>query len=258
MKKNRLALLAFLLCSLSAFSQHQIGAYILPENTQIQSGIPSSDPIYKNKSTYAGGGGLSYTYNITSWLGIQTGVQYTVVNQKFTSHYLNADSSYGIYNGKKRLGYVSIPVLLKSSWRMNDRFSFTYSLGAQLSYLVRGRGAVMVYKHFTGYDYFDLPASSPKDYNRFLVEGVAAAGIDYRIDKRISINAAFRASYSMFTNVQNTSAVYNFEGKGSNVPLYSYGNTNPPKTHNVAMGLQLGVTYDIGNNSLICPSDKWK
>ncbi len=257
MKRSQLTLISLIFCSLQAFSQSQIGAYFLPENTGILNSVPSGDPIYKNRLTFASGGGVSYTYNFSSAFAIQTGLQYTDVNQKFTSKYL-VNGTYYEYDGKKRLGYIDLPILLKYSWRLNKRLSYTYSAGAQLSYLTKGSGAVVVYKHYAGYDYYDLPSSSVKDYNRFLVSGVVAAGVDYRLDTRFTLNFALRAAYSIVNNVENTKASYNYEGQGTNTPLYYVGNTNPPKAHDLSIGLQMGVTYDIGNNSLICPSDKWK
>lgn len=258
MKRSKLTLLLVLFCSLNAFSQSQIGAYYLPESTSILNTVPSSDPIVKDRLTFAGGGGVNYTYNFSSKFAIQTGLQYTSHNQKFTSTYQEGGID-NTYKGKKRLDYLTMPVLLKYSWRLNSRISYTYSAGAQLSYLTKGAGAVVVYKHVApGYDYFDLPPSSAADYNRFILAGVVAAGMDYRLDKRITLNAALRASYSLFTNVENTNAIYTYEGKGAATPLYSVGTPNPPKAHNLAIGLQMGLTYDIGNNSLVCPSDKWK
>lgn len=251
-----LLVLSFLL-PLDAFSQKtQVGGFYLPQITSISNSLSDKgDPIYKNKITFAGGGGVSLTYWFKNHLGVQTGLTYVSHNQKFVSSIRITDDSIRTWKGKKRLDYLKVPLLLTFTnllpYKRDSRIAFTMAGGVQLGYLLKGDGAIVIFQHYQYDDYYDLPESGSEYYSKFVADLVISVGLDFILTKNLAINTAVRADWSI-TDVENKNATHY-----NNVPTYYYSDPNRRKGHNSSLGLLLGLTYSFGSDHLLNPSQKW-
>lgn len=255
-----LLLAAMFVASASLAQKIQIGAYYLPQKTSISNSLSDKgDPIYKNKITFAGGGGVNFTFWLKS-IGIQTGLAYISHNQKFVSEYIekNEPRVTHIVTGKKRLDYLKLPLFLTYSniipYKRDSRLSFTTFGGPQFGYLLKGAGAVVSFNHYEYSDFYDLPPSGSDFYNKYIIDLVIGAGLDFHVTKELTINTALRYDWSI-SDVENKSATTNFAG--TTVPHYYLGDPDRNKSHNNSIGLLLGVTYAIGGDHLLNPSRKW-
>lgn len=257
MKTFALLLIWAFLVPFDAFSQKtQVGVFYLPQITRISNSLSDKgDPIYRNKVTFAGGGGVSLTYWFKKNLGVQTGLMYVSHNQKFVSELRVREDSTRTWKGKKRLDYLKLPLLLTYTYllpiKRDSRVAFTMAGGTQLGYLLKGDGAIVVFQHHENFDYYDLPESGSSYYNRFIADLVFSVGLDFILTKNLAINTAVRADWSI-TDVENKSATHY-----NNIPTYYSSDPNRRKGHNSSLGLLLGLTYSFGSDHLLNPTQRW-
>lgn len=251
-------LLGIIFFSLNAFSQKtQIGFFYLPQKTSISNSLSDKgDPIYKNKVTFAGGGGISFTHFFKQKLGVQTGLMYVSHNQKFLSKIKEGPDSIKTWKGKKRLDYLKVPLLLTYQSiipiKRDSRVAFTMAGGLQFGYLLKGDGAIVIFKHYEGVnDYYDLPESGNSYYSKYIVDLVLSVGLDFMLNKSLTLNTALRADYSI-TDVENKDATH-YNG----IPTYQYSDDNRKKAHNNSLGLLIGLTYTFNSDHLLNPSQRW-
>jgi hypothetical protein len=253
MQNTLLSLVLLLFCSFYSQAQRgsQIGLYLLPENTHIATNI-HNDPIYRNKLTFAGGGGITYTYGMTERLSVQLGLLYTAHNQKWAARIRVTPDSTRPWKGKKRLDYLNLPILLKYNTKMGKRMRSNFFGGVQLSYLLKGSGGLVIFRHDDSSDYFDLPVSHSNYYKPWIVQAVAGYGLDFHLARNWSLNTALRLEVSVVDGT-NKSKIYQTE---------PYDDLNPAiekmqSSRNWALGLLVGVSYHFTSNHLLCPSQKW-
>jgi hypothetical protein len=253
MTKYQLSLIFLLATGLSqSFGQKgsEIGVYYLPENTWIGTGVKNE--LLKNKITFAGGAGLSYTYNFLDKMGIQIGALYTSHNQKWKSEVSKGTDYYFTWEGKKRLDYLNIPVLLRFRSRIGPKIKSAFYGGLEASYMLKSGGGLVVYIDSPGgSDFYDLPASSNSYYKKMVVQMVTGWGLDFKVSKNLILNTALRLEFAL-TDAANQKSTYN------NAPFYSYNGQETFKSRNYAIGLLMGVSYKLQTgDDLVSPSSKW-
>ncbi|WMJ71683.1 porin family protein [Cytophagaceae bacterium ABcell3] len=256
MKKLLLFIAFSILSSIGLYAQYdkymEIGAVYTPQVTSILT--PShSHPIYQNRLTFAGAGGLTFSYNFNKNFGLQTGLLYSSHNQKFRSEIREGDGGTFESTGKKRLDYLNLPLLVKLNFPFayKRRISTTVYFGPQIGYLLKGDGAVVVWRHFDNHDFYDLPESNSDYYNRFVLDGVAGFGFEYRVSRFITLHTSIRAEFSL-TDIENKDMPYR-----ENDLFYYFGDPDRGSTHNLAIGIQFGVAYRFNPECLTCPSLRW-
>jgi hypothetical protein len=247
---------AFLLSISLSFGQKTLGVFYLPQRTSISNSInDKDDPIFQNKTTFGGGAGINITFWKNDVLGLQVGLMYISHNQKFISKYkdLSYADSMRTYKGKKRLDYLKLPILAVTSLPVSKQFNLFGYAGPQFAYLLKGDGAVVIYRHYGDgiSDFFDLPPSGSHFYKKFLVDMVLGGGFNLKLAPELSISASLRFDYSL-TDVENKDAeAY------ENYPLYTYGDPERKKAHNSSLGLMLCFNYHLGCKAdLIRPGGK--
>ena len=259
MKKLALIGIVFAFVSFHSYGQKaQLGFFYLPQKTSISNSISDKDdPIYQNKTTFGGGAGINFTYWPSEYMGIQIGLMYISHNQKFISKYKDLaynDDSMRTYKGKKRLDYLKVPLLLVSSVPIGKKMNLFGYAGPQFSYLLKGDGAIVIYKHHGDgiSDYFDLPPSGSNFYNKFLIEAVLGGGVAFNLTPELSVSASLRLDYSI-SDVENKDAVV-YEDLDLNYPLYTFGDEDRKKAHNSSIGIMLGFNYSLaGKYDMVRP-----
>ncbi|MBX9850865.1 MAG: PorT family protein [Cytophagaceae bacterium] len=244
------------------FSQVDLGFYYLPQKTTISNSISDKDDdIYQNKTTFAGGGGISFTYWINKQIGLQTGLMYISHNQKFVSKLFVRDSMGGPgstkeVKGKKRLDYLKVPLLLTYKYNVSRKFGVFMFAGPQFAYLLKGDGAIIIYQQYDDgqSDFYDLPPSSSDYYNKFLIDVALGGTLNFRLSSELSVNTGLRFDWSI-SDVENKDATTAYGSEER--PTYLFGDADRKKAHNSSIGILLGITYTFcGKNSLISPGGK--
>ena len=261
---------AISLCVLCAFfavsncySQVDLGFSYLPQKTTISNSISDkNDDIYRNKTTFAGGGGISFTYWFNKQIGFQTGIIYVSHNQKFVSKLFVRDSMGGPgstkeVKGKKRLDYLKVPLLLTYKYNVSRKFGVSMFAGPQFAYLLKGDGAIIIYQQYDDgqSDFYDLPPSSSNYYNKLLIDIAAGGSFNFKLSPELSINTGLRFDWSI-SDVENKDATTAYGSEER--PTYFFGDPDRKKAHNSSIGILLGVTYTFcDKNFLISPGGKW-
>jgi hypothetical protein len=259
MRKLVLVGILFFIFSFISYGQRaQLGFFYLPQKTSISNSISDKDdPIFQNKTTFGGGAGINFTYWTSEYLGIQIGLMYTSHNQKFVSKFkdLSYADSMRTYKGKKRLDYIKVPILLVSSTPINKHMSIYGYAGPQFSYLLKGDGAVVIYKHYGNgiSDYFDLPPSGSNFYNKFVLEAVVGGGFEFNLTSELSVSTSLRFDYSI-SDIENKDALAYGDVDRT---LYTFGDSDRKKAHNSSLGIMLGFNYSLaGKHDLVRPGGR--
>ena len=267
-KKIILLFSVFISLATSAFSQNEIGIYVMPQITSLhnKANRQGDDPIYQPEVTYAYGGGVTFMHDFKKTrygkitggntsasldhkLGLKVGLFYSANDQKFTSRYrYNLDSTI-THSGRKRFDYLKLPVNLRFTIPLNDRFNLALYGGPQVSWLFKAEGGIVHWVHYDTFDYYDLPFSDISYFKRFTLDAVAGIDLEYKVKKgRIGnfvlakwVHFVFgiRADWSA-TTVEHKDRIIN------NYP--SYGQVNGfsgerSNSRNSTLGFILGATY---------------
>jgi hypothetical protein len=239
MKKLTLAL--FILISISAvaqqtkqettFKRFQLGANISPDfcfrtlkNTDknlsyIADLIWLRNDIERPKIGYSGG--INFCYQLTKFMGIETGIQYSNKGYKTRNRTLIWDGSLpevpdrikSIYN----YHYIDIPLKVNFSLGKN-KVRFFSSLGIVGNVFIDEiQKNIFVYSNRKEIDNF----STNYDYHRFNVSASISAGIDYKLSNNSSlrIEPTFRHGLSQIIDAPATAYLYS---AGLNIGYY-YG-----------------------------------
>lgn len=248
-KKNLLCI--FLMTGFAAqaqLSRLSIGVIGFPQISNLTSKSLRTDPVMDNRLSFGGGGGLTVTYNLSDYLGIQLGGFYSSQNQKIRSTYTIGGTEFK-HDSKKRFDYLKIPLLLKISQPVGNA-NFVIFAGPQFSYLLKYDGGMIVYIPDV---YFDLPSTpSGNDfYKKYTIDATAGIGFDIPLSNVIDLTTALKVDYSI-TNAQNNNAVYNnFKVTDIN------GSGNGAR--NLTYALMAGFNFKFRDpNYLISPTNKFR
>jgi hypothetical protein len=260
MKKLLFTLSIF--CTIAVFAQSELGAIYMPQLTSLHNKANrQGDPIYKALPTIAYAGGLSFSHHINRTgthgpirhgaLGshfklkklYRIDVIYAQHNQRFRSEYRPFKDSIATHYGKKRLGYLKIPIMYQATHPINKHFAISFYGGPQLSILMRAKGGVVYWEHFENHDYYDLPFASKKYYNLLTFDVVTGCNMEYRFTQPhlrwYNIVAGIRADWSVSTVENNDVSVNNYPVYGD---VYNYDKERK-NSRNTTVGLMFGVNY---------------
>jgi hypothetical protein len=235
--KRGITYLLFLLSFECSLAQSRIGFVVFPQISSLSSHEIKEDSVNKNKLSFSGGAGITFTQNLSKRIGVQTGLIYSSQNQKIKSVYHSHNGAINIeHQGKKMFDYLKVPVLLRYSFPAGKKMSIVPFAGIQLSYLLKYNGGMVVY----GDNFFDLPAT-PKGnnfYKKTVVDIPLGLNLEYSISEKTILTFGFKFDYAL-TNAVNTAAVYN------GTSLSSYGGFSDPKQRNTTYGVNMGMSFNL-------------
>jgi len=238
----------------SAMAQIEVGGVYFPSITVISQGDDSETPYINNKLTFAGGLGSTFGYNFNENFAFTTGILYASHNQKIEASATVNDSTWGIYNGKKRLDYLKVPLQLRYKSSGGGAVSFYGFAGPQIAFLLKADGATVTYQHYpnNGTYYFDLPAASNSYYTPVLFELSAGFGTEFQLAPDLFLQTGLK--FDMALN--NTEKKSGFEEKFYRQTGHAYDRHD---SRNYSMNLMLGFVYRLpGANDLSHPHGKAK
>lgn len=274
MKKVLLLFAVFICASFGAMAQNEIGVYVMPQMTSLinKANRIGNDPIYQVENTYTYGGGVTVMHDFKKTrygkitggqtsssldhkLGLKVGLFYSAQDQKFTSQYRTIEpGTTGIvlknHEGRKRLDYLKLPVNLRFTVPLTDKFNLALYGGPQVSYLLKADGGLVLWEHLEdGTDYYDLPFADKGYYKTFLLDAVAGLDFEYKLQRGrigrfelarwVHLVAGVRADWSATT-------VEHLDRNINNYPLYGKVNGfdgERTDSRNVSLGLLFGFTY---------------
>lgn len=249
--RTKILFTIFLMTGIAAqaqLSRLSIGVIGFPQISNLTSKSIRTDPVMDNRLSFGGGGGLTVTYNLSDYLGIQLGGFYSAQNQKIRSTYTIAGTEY-THDSRKRFDYIKIPLLLRISQPVGNA-NFVIFAGPQFSYLLRYDGGMIVY---IPDQYFDLPStpSSNTYYKKYTIDATGGIGFDIPLSNVIDLTTALKVDYSI-TNAQNNNATY-YDYKVAEI------NGSGSIARNLTYALMVGVNFKFRDpNYLISPTNKFR
>lgn len=274
MKKILLLSVVFLGVLTKFFAQNQIGIYVAPQMTSLinKANRQSQDPIYELENTYTYGGGVTFMHDFKKTrygkitggqtsssldhkLGIKVGLFYSAQDQKFTSRYIDVEDGQPLvktHEGRKRLDYLKLPINLRFTIPLTDKFNLALYGGPQVSYLLKADGGIVHWDHLeNGTDYFDLPFSDRSYYKSFTLDGVAGVDLEYKLQRGrigrfdlarwVHLVFGIRGDWSATTVEHKDKVVNNYPVYGG-LRGFSGERSN---SRNVSLGLLIGATYSF-------------
>ncbi len=211
------------------------------------SSLTNKSDVINNRLSFAGGGGLTCTYDFSDNIGMQLGVLYSAQNQKMRTNYTLGGVEYS-HDSRKRFDYLKIPLMLRVKKEMG-RFDAVVFAGPQFSYLLKYDGGMVVYIEDS---YFDLPStpSGNKFYTNYTIDATGGIGLEYPLSKYVRLTGALKIDFNL-TNAQNKNATYG-DYKVSDISGSSVA-------RNRTYALMLGISYKFKDpNDLIAPSNKFR
>ena len=241
--------------SLSSMAQNEVGAFLFPQTSMINNKA-NGTYIYQHVPTISWGGGVNFLHffsgskkqgnnkfaTLSKRYGLRTGIIYSAHRQKWKAKYQINEGVFADWEGKKRLDYIKLPILFEYSHPLSRKMNYIFYLGPQISILARAQGGIITWKHYGGFDYFDLPAADRKYFKSFVIETVVGAGVDYHITRWINVSASARADISA-TSIEN-----------NNVETNGYKPYDIDKdrgdSHNMSIAILFGIEYKLHKSFL--------
>lgn len=258
MMKKYLLFAFILFTSFIVSAQNEVGFYLFPQLTQVNNKANrQDDPIYSAQLTTSWGVGVSVLHQFNKRAGhgpirggvtasslkikksLKVGLVYSAHDQKWKSQYRLPGGEIATWEGKKRFDYVKLPVMGKLTIPLNNIFNLALFGGPQVSYLVKAEGGIIYWEHFDTYDYFDLPFSNSKYFNRFTFDAVAGIDLETKISRWVHLITGIRADWSVTTVENNDRIINNYPAYGE-VNEYNKDRGN---SHNSSLAFILGFTY---------------
>ena len=249
MKNIYLALL-IILCGFKVLAQKSkfLTLTIMPQRTFIYNKEESQHrEVIQNIATYAPAYGLAFSQIFNSWAGID-----------YSIHLARQEQSIKIYpflgaaeptrEVRKNILYLKIPVSFTANVRAGTNNSFYISMGPQVSFLLYEGGVVPFYvgpttgvasDTLTSIDFIEASQA----YKKLTFDGMGSLGWRMKIYKNIYFQCQLRADYS-FTDIENKNYSALNGGQMIDKVYYVYSKKRPA-THNIAIGLGIGVSAKI-------------
>jgi hypothetical protein len=189
----------------------EFGAYVQPQTHWILNAqdMDAGDAM-KYKLPYSMGIGINVGYNINDFLGLRTGLAYSIQGQDYVNRLSEPDTSFAI-----DLKYLKVPLYLKLSTGVASKLSFMLMGGPQIGLL-------------TSAEYIwddEKPVDISENYNNIELGVSGAAGLQVNMDDGSTINFLIRAEYSL-----------------NNIEIETSGR-DPSK--NLAAGLYIAYNYNL-------------
>lgn len=210
-----------LLLSLAALNQasaqkgFSLSVKGIPQFSWLQNSNDNDNSSFSRKTTFNASFGIGGAYNFDNHYGIGVDVLYSLQGQK-----------YDVQNKEYRqqLDYLKIPVLFLYNTDPSKTVSFIAKVGPQLSIRTSAK-----LKDGDGNELLD----NKDAYKSVTFGGVAAAGVQFRLNSTLYLTTAARYDYD-FTNAEN-----------KDIAGYPAGRAD---THNMTAGLEVGLKYLIGKH----------
>ncbi|WP_338356329.1 outer membrane beta-barrel protein [Yeosuana marina] len=229
-------------------------------------GIKAVAPDYPNGVAI----GVTVQRQLNNGWGIATGLEYSKQSQKFVSsggRFFATDTGETFYSfnefSKLNIAYVSLPIQVTYNLPINqsDGWYLYTKQGINVSYLVNynsminsyngdgsffsslkhSYGGIIQYQSDVNQDFY---RDGDTAYKYFALGYTGNMGIKKRLSNRTSVQGAIRFDYD-FTNADNVSGLYNRTTNGMNYFTDWYNMDNRPASHNMRIGLEVGVSYQL-------------
>jgi Outer membrane protein beta-barrel domain len=186
-----------------------------PQLSFLQNADDRDNSIIDHKATFNGNFGIGAGYNFTPSIGVGMDVVYSLQGQKYK--FLGAESGKEI---NRKVNYVKVPVYFTYTYNPDKPVSFIGKVGPQVSFLTSSK--------LTDNNGNTLKSNTKAFYKDVTFGGMAAAGAQFKLDKKMYLTTMARFDYD-FTNAEN-----------KNNSFYPAGRA---KTYNMTAGLELGLKY---------------
>ena len=251
MLRNKILLCVLVMSSVLGFSQNEVGGYIMPQYTRILNGADVDNPQYDTKHSFSKGVGVNFIHFFhgkrdtrkNNRYAVRLDLLYSGHSQSWKATYRTGQNSvgqttFGEWEGKKRLDYIKLAPQFEMSHPLNKHLSMIYFGGPQISYLIDVDGGIVVWEDRGVYDYFDLPPAERDYYKSVTIDAVFGMGFDYEYTKWINITGGARVDFSL-TKVENPDASVNGYDYIYSAELERGG------SHNLTLGIFIGMEYTI-------------
>ena len=215
MKKIFSAALVLAVFAVNKNANAQEGFSVSVKATPQFSSLRNSDDRDNNsidyKSTVNASFGIGAGYNFTPRVGVGMDVLYSLQGQRYETHGMET---------KQKVNYVKVPLYFTYNGDPNKSISFIGKVGPQLSVLTSSK--------LTDNNGNDIKSDTKDLYKDVTFGGMAAAGAQFKLEKRLFLTTMARFNYD-FTNAEDDS-----------YPNYPAGRA---KTYNMTTGLEVGLKY---------------
>jgi opacity protein-like surface antigen len=189
----------------------EFGAYVQPQTHWIFNAqdMDAGDAM-QYKLPYSMGIGINLGYNFTDFLGVRTGLAYTIQGQDYVNRLSEPDTSFAI-----DLKYLKVPLYVKLNTGISTKISFMVMGGPQIGYL-------------TSAEYIwddERPVDISENYNSIELGVSGAAGLQVNMDDGSTLNFLIRGEYSL-----------------NNIEVEMAGRD---ATRNLAAGLYIAYNYNL-------------
>jgi Outer membrane protein beta-barrel domain len=215
MKKFFLAALVLAVFTVNKKANAQQGFSVSVKTTPQFSFLQNKDDrdngSIQHKATVTSNFGIGAGYNFTPKLGVGMDVLYSLQGQRYEIDGMET---------KQKVNYVKIPVYFTYNGNPNKPVSFIGKIGPQLSVLTDSK--------LTDNNGHTLTSDTKDLYKDVTIGGMAAAGAQFKLDRRLFLTTMARFDYD-FTNAEDHSN-----------PYYPAGRA---KTYNMTTGMEFGLKY---------------
>jgi outer membrane protein W len=215
MKKIYLAALAIAALTVNNRVNAQQGLSLsvkaTPQFSFLQNKDDNDNSNLEQKATFNTNFGIGAAYNFTPNAGVGLDVLYSLQGQRYKT---------GSTETNQKINYVKIPVYFAYNTDASRPVSFIGKVGPQLSILTDSK--------LTDDDGNDIKSDTKDRYESVTFGGMAAAGVQFKLDKHLYLTTLARFDYD-FINAEDDSYA-----------SYPSGRAN---TYNMTTGLEVGLKY---------------
>ena len=211
----------------------QFGIEGSPQMSWIINNDDQTNKQFEYQNTFNGSFGISGQYGFTKNMGIGLNALYSIQGQRFKLSGIERT---------KQIEYLKIPLIFTYNYEFNSDIKFIGKIGPQLGVLTNAKlidkdGDAIVGNHKEAYEDYDF-------------EGVLYAGIGYKINDNVFIDASLRFDYG-FTDAENKNYTKNINNPYELIQTNGYStNTNSRKiANNITSGLSFGIRYVFNNTT---------
>jgi hypothetical protein len=243
-------------------AQNELGFLYLPNLSSMHNkGNRQGDPIYQPELTISQGWGASFAHhaNRTKTHGpIRNGTLgshfrlkklyridliYMQCHQKWRSEYPINSDSIAIHQGKKRLGYLKLPLMYQLTHPINNHFAISFYGGPQISLLLRQEGGIVYWERRENDIYYDLPFADKKYFKPVTIDAVFGINLVYRFTapnlRWYELTGGVRGDWTMSTVERKDAVINNYPTYGK-ITGWDKERTNG---HNTSLAIACGLNY---------------
>lgn len=249
MKKSLqfLVFISLLASSFSAFAQKgmKYTLFVLPQYVTMRNADDKAiQDTASERFRYAPLWGIAaggyVGYNPSENFGMKVGLLYSHQGYRYTSkaNYLER------YRFVTRLDYLKVPVMMgvhSNYW--DNKAVFSFYAGYQFGFLLGGQTYDNVKEYVAPIDPNISKYPGLRDiYNKYNGSIVVETGLDFKLTESMAFNLKARGCYGA-GDAENKNAKYRTTEGGSTIYKQWWAATRP-QTHNINLGLLIGVTWN--------------